>query len=273
MEILVILTCYNRREKTENCIRSLVESNPDYSFTFIIVDDNSGDGTREVIEKMKTEYDIFLLQGEGNLFYSGGMRLGMQYALDCFECLFAYLLMVNDDVIFYQGCITRLVLQSREQGEAVIVGTTSDEKGRLTYGAIKYVRGIKYRVMGIDEWFVNADTFNANCVLVPYSIFRETGALDPHYVHSLGDFDYGLSIKRKGYFIYPSKEYAGACEGNSNKNTWTDTTLRRLERIRRKEAVKGAPLKQWFYFLRKNFGVFTAIKASCTPYIRILLGK
>ena len=78
---------------------------------------------------------------------------------------------------------------------------------------------------------------------------------------------------KEGYEIFQSKEFAGVCNNNDSKGTWTDTSLSRTERIRRKESVKGAPIKQWFYFLKKNFGVLTAIKGSVTPFIRIIIGK
>lgn len=273
MKILAIFTCFDRKEKTEHCIRTLVSGNPNYSFTFIVADDDSTDGTREVLADMKNKYDIHLLQGTGNLFYSGGMRLGMKYALENIWNSYDYLLMINDDVSFYDGCIEILAQQSKEKQGAVIVGAMCNESGEMSYSAIKYTQGIKYRKMSLDECNVQADTFNANCVLIPYEAFKKIGAMDSHYVHSLGDFDYGLELKRNGYRIYVSKEFSGVCNNNSNRNTWTDRSLSRKDRIRKKENVKGAPTKQWFYFLNKNFGIIMAIKASCTPYLRILLGK
>ena len=92
-------------------------------------------------------------------------------------------------------------------------------------------------------------------------------------MHSLGDFDYGLSLKKAGYEIYQSNSFVGTCNNNSNKGTWTDTTLNRTERIKRKESIKGAPTKQWFYFLKKNFGFFSAIKGTVTPYMRIIVKR
>ena len=65
----------------------------------------------------------------------------------------------------------------------------------------------------------------------------------------------------------------GLCNNNDNKGTWTDVNLSRIERIKKKESVKGAPTKQWFYFLEKNFGIFSAIKGTVTPFIRIIIGK
>ncbi len=273
MKILAIFTCFNRKDKTEYCIKSLVSGNPRCEFTFVVADDCSTDGTIEALEKMKEVYDIHLLIGNGSLYYSGGMQLGMNYALEKMDQNYDYMLMMNDDVEFYDKCIEKMIKQSVEQGEAVVIGAMQNNRGQLSYGAIKYVKGIKYETLDINQWSKPADTFNANCVLIPYSAFIKVGAMDSHYIHSLGDFDYGLVLKKYGYKLFVSQEYAGLCNNNSSKGTWLDHSLGIIERIKKKESIKGAPTKQWFYFLRKHFGPTIAIKASLTPYIRIFLGK
>jgi GT2 family glycosyltransferase len=96
---------------------------------------------------------------------------------------------------------------------------------------------------------------------------------DPHYVHSLADFDYGLEMRRKGIPVQVSVSYAGICPDNDSTGGWTDRKLSRRERLRKKESVKGAPFRPWFYFLRKNFGLGQAILHGFTPYLRILLGR
>ena len=162
---------------------------------------------------------------------------------------------IDIDVDFFSMSIEKLIEQSVSQSNCVVVGTTKDENGNLSYGAIKYVRSIKYKTLSISESYIQADTFNANCVLIPWNIFNETPIMDGHYVHSLGDFDYGLSISKNGFEIHSSNEYIGVCNKNSIKGTWNDTSLSTKERIRLKESVKGAPTKQWFYFLKKNFQI------------------
>ena len=117
------------------------------------------------------------------------------------------------------------------------------------------------------------DTFNCNCVLLPDGVIRKVGNFDPMYRHSLADLDYGFKIRRAGYKIFISESYVGVCNRNSSKNSWRDTSLTRLERIRKKESIKGSPFKQWFYFMNKNFGFLTAVRYSISPYIRIVLGK
>lgn len=273
MKILAIFTCYNRKEKTKKCIETITKKNSGCEFTFVIADDGSTDGTYEMLHTLMDNADISILRGNGGWFYSKGMNAGMNYALQSLPHDFDYMLMINDDVEFYENCIQKMIQQSQEQNNAVVVGAMRDDKGRLSYGAVKYVSGYKYRKLNINEWRISADTFNANCVLVPYEAFEKIGAIDSFYVHSLGDFDYGLSLKKAGYQIYQSNSFMGTCNNNSNKGTWTDTTLNRTERIKRKESIKGAPTKQWFYFLKKNFGIFNAIKGTVTPFVRIMIGK
>ena len=113
---------------------------------------------------------------------------------------------------------------------------------------------------------------NANCVLIPFYWFRRAGAMDRHYRHSLGDFDYGLALRDAGAKLHVSRDYVGICCDNPVAGTWHDKSLGRIARIKKKETVKGDPAGPWFYYLRKHFGLFTAIRSSLTPYIRILLG-
>lgn len=273
MKIVVIFACHNRKNLTEKSIKSLVTRNQAVDFTIVAVDDNSTDGTREMLGSLSKEFNIHILEGTGDLYYSGGMRKGMEYVLAKLSDKYDYVLMTNDDVEFKDSCITKMISQSREQNDAIIAGGICSSDRQLTYGAIKYVKGTKYKTYGIEDWDKDADTFNGNCVLIPFAAFESAGVIDQKYRHTLGDFDYGLVLKRKGYKIHGSKEIAGYCESNSAEKTWLDTSLSRTERIKMKESVKGAPARQWFYFLRKNFGLSAALKGSITPYIRILIGK
>lgn len=274
MRVQCIFTCYNRKEKSYRCIKSLANGNQNIFFDFIVVDDNSTDGTREMLCELRQKegINVRVVKGPGNLYYSQGMRLGMKFALQT-QKDYDYLLMVNDDVLFIEHSIEGMIKESVEKNNAVIVGATKDSNGNLSYSAIKYVTGYRYRQLSINEYKVKADTFNANCVLIPYFIFLDCGPLDEKYIHSLGDFDYGLEIRKRGYDIFVSKDYCGICNKNPTKNSWLDPNLSIKKRLQLKESVKGAPMRQWYYFLKKNFGIKSAIIGSLTPYIRIILKR
>ena len=273
-KIIVIFTCFNRKEKTETCIKTLVNNNKNIEFSFVIIDDNSTDGTYETLINMQDEFSIHIIKGNGGLYYSRAMRLGMKYVIDQYKNKeYDYILLVNDDVEFIDGSISSIVEKAESNDKSVIVGATEDENGKLSYGGIRYYKNIKYKKVDIYDRNKRCDTFNANCVLISREIFTNIGIIDSKYIHSLGDFDYGLEINRHGYSIILSDHYVGKCNNNTYENTWSDTSLSRLRRFKLKETPKGLPFRQWFYFLNKNFGLSTAIIRSITPYIRIILNK
>ena len=95
MKVLVLFTCFNRKEKTENCIKTITKNNPDIDFEFVVVNDGSTDGTAEMLNDLSSVYNITILNGQ-NLYYSGGMRLGMQYIKEN-NMIADYFLMLNDE--------------------------------------------------------------------------------------------------------------------------------------------------------------------------------
>ena len=272
MKVITLMTTYNRKQYTQRCLENLVNENETIDFTFVVVDDNSVDGTKAMLDELKNYINIEIIEGSGNLFYSRGMSLGMDSIISK-KHFYDYILLVNDDVSFFENCIEKLIVQSKEQNNSIVVGATCNSAGELSYSAVKYTSNIKYRKLFCSEWRMKADTFNANCVLIPYNSFLEIGSIDKKYIHSLGDFDYGLSFSKRGYDIFVSKEYVGVCERNTIEGTWQDKNLSIKERLLKKEEPKGSPYRQWFYFLKKNFGPLRAIVSSITPYIRIILKK
>lgn len=274
MKICVIITSHNRSKQTINCIKKLMQGNSTTKFEFVIVDDASNDTTVEQLSNLNSLYNnIEIIHGNGKLFYSRGMRKGMLYVLQK-TSNYDYILLVNDDVDFFENSITNLVEKSIVKKNAIIVGVTcSISEKELTYGGIKYKNSsIKYKTLGPQDSGI-CDTFNANCVLIPYHIFTSAPVIDEVYHHSLGDLDYGLSLKKLGYSIFTSDKYIGICNKNSAKNTWLDNNVSMIDRLKRKESPKGAPFKTWFYFLNKNFGLKTALIHGFTPYFRIFLKK
>ncbi len=280
--ILGLATCYNRKEKTVKAIRDLVNGNPGCEFKFIITDDNSSDGTPEAISTLE---NVTVVHGNGNLFYSGGMRAAIAKALEQgneeltngYDCAFLF----NDDVDFYEGSIDRILDEAQktspDRETAILVGPTCELDGSsLSYGGIARKSNFrpKFRkVMAEPGQLLKVDTFNANCVLVPTALFVKTGNMDPVYNHSLGDFDYGYMLAKQGGEIYVTGEYVGVCPFNSEEGTWNDPKLPRKERFKKKESIKGVPFGEFFHYLLKNYNLLTAIIYSFSPYVRILIGK
>ena len=98
--LAVLITCHNRLEKTKECLKSIYfqKKIEQYDVKVFLVDDGSTDGTPEYIKENFPE--IILIQGDGNLYWGGGMYLAWEEALK-YKKNFDYFLWVNDDVIFF----------------------------------------------------------------------------------------------------------------------------------------------------------------------------
>ena len=273
-KVTAIMTCFNRKEKTITCLKTLTERNRGIDFSFIVVDDGCTDGTAE--EVISLGLNVTLLTGTGNLFWCGGMRYGIEHIFDSNPPDGELCLLVNDDVMFNAHSIEKMFERLANRKDTVIVGATCDDNGNFTYGLKKkekwYKKNITKRIEPSEE-IVVGETCNANCVLIPNYILKTVGNMDSVYTHSLGDYDLGFRMTRAGFKLISSAEYVGVCNGNSVKGTWGDTSLSRKERLKKKESPKGSPFREWWHFLYQNYGIATAIKGSVNPYIKILLKK
>ena len=270
-KILAIFTCFNRKEKTLSCIRGLLEENPGISLEFLAVDDKSTDGTAEALEQMEC---VTVLYGTGGLYYTGGMRKGMQYVKQQ-GLTYDYLLLLNDDVVFYPHALERMAEELADDENRVLVGAACGSDGKLSYGGAKKKSRFRpsFQIVMSEGDRTFCDTFNANCVLLPWRIFTEAPVMDGHFRHSLGDFAYGLTLGSMGYEIETVDFFVGVCDDNPADGTWRDPKIPRKKRIQMKESPKGLPAGEWFYFVRTYFGTASACIYAVLPYIKIILGR
>lgn len=270
MNILVLFTCFNRKEKTLTCIHTL-KSDKEINFTFIVADDNSGDGTAEALKKIE---NVTVLNGDGKLFYSGGMRMTIDYARKQDLSSYQYVMFINDDVEFFEKAITKLISQSPNRDQ-IVIGSMCDDNGKLSYGGSIHTSRFKpsYKTVMSEQEKVYCDTFCANCVLIPTEIFKALPNIDTTYQHAMGDFDYGWTASKLGIKILASDFFVGKCNDNPINGTWRDTSLSIKERLKLKESPKGLPFKEYGHYLKKNHGTVVAVIYSMIPYVKIILKK
>ena len=75
----IIIPVHNRREFTLRCLASLHDQGILAAMQVIVVDDGSTDGTHEAVNAEFPQ--VILLPGDGNLFWTGAVTLGMSHAM------------------------------------------------------------------------------------------------------------------------------------------------------------------------------------------------
>ncbi len=274
--IAVLLTCHNRRNKTLDSLGSLYTSrnhSTDVQFQVYLTDDGSTDGTAEAVRMF--DPGIQIIRGPGNLFWNRGMIAAWEAALASVEPWDAFLLL-NDDTRLDASALDVLLETSRNTDpNAIIVGAIRDpESGELTYGGIRRTSqwhpGRTAR-LPISSEPQDADTFNANCVLVSAGCVERIGTLDPVFNHAMGDFDYGLRARKAGIRVVVAPGTIGTCPRNHMRGSWKDSSQPMRKRLRQLNSPKGLPYHEWQHYLRQHGALFPWLLAAA-PIVTILRG-
>lgn len=268
MTIAVLLTCYNRREKTLSCLRRLHAQKlpPQHSVTVFLVDDGCSDGTSEAVQAAFPQ--TVILKGTGSLYWAGGMRLAWKEA-EKFRPDYFFLL--NDDTQIVPGALEILLgICGSPEARIIAVGAIADpHDGKVIYGA--YRNGITGNLPDHDPKD-HCHTFNANCILVTARVHREIGILHEVFTHGMADHDYGYSASSVGINIIQSSTTLGYCIPNKVANTWQDSSLPRLKRWNLIMRPNGLPWREWLFYCRRHLG-WKWPRYFLSPYLNILLGK
>ncbi len=274
-KIAILLCCHERKEHTKACLDTLLEGLPEsLEPVVVVVDAGSTDGTSQMLESYPMPSGRLILIRRGpELFWTGAMRIAMSYAAKRLKDS-DYVLLVNDDVRFLPGALEALVRRIKAVNADAVAGATRSESGAQSYGGVRLTSRClaRYELIPPSEEPQLCDTFNCNCLLLDGKCFLSMGNLDRAYVHSMGDYDYGLRLKKAGKIVINSADYTGICEDNRLEGSWRDKTLSRRERLKKKESPKGLPRRDWYHYVRKNYSLPAALYHSLTPYLRILLG-
>ncbi len=269
--VAVLLTCHNRRENSLECLRSFggnSEFDERIKFDVFLVDDGSTDGTSAAV--LKDFQQVQIINGDGSLYWCGGMRLAWETAIQKAE--YDYFLWLNDDTLLKPGAISEMITAA-ETNPGIIVGSCHDPKsgvwtygGRATPTGHKSLSGTPVVPSGQAQ---PCQQINGNIVLIPSFVVEKIGILSDCFTHAIGDFDYGFRALNAGIPIHVAPHYQGACSANPLP-AWCNPATSFMKRVALLNSPKGIHFSEFMVFCRRHFG-FGAITVGVKVLLRILL--
>jgi GT2 family glycosyltransferase len=276
MKISVLITCYNRKQKTLACLESLfLNVLPEGVFLEVfLVDDGSTDGTADAV-RIKFP-SVHLAIGDSNLFWCRGMHKAFELALQRGDC--DYFLWLNDDTMLRPDALARLLECALTQGSkqpVIVVGSTIDEaSGKLTYGGearTSVFKPLSFQRIVPGDQPQRCDSMTGNIVLIPSELARTVGNLDPVFEHAMGDTDYALRARQLGFDVWLGPGVYGSCADNSIEGTFLDASQPLLQRWRQMMSRKGLPWRSWLVFTRRHTGRLWLLYFAW-PYVSLIFG-
>lgn len=279
--IAVMLTCYNRKQKTLDCLESLSNQTllEGIKLSIYLVDDGSTDNTSEAVRQAYPQVNV--LQGDGNLFWTGGMQLAFSTAIRDRHDFYVWL---NDDTMLYPTALKTLLETFDQVAQStrhtIVVGSTQDpETQALTYGGLlkgRWYHPCQFGWVQPSNQPQPCDTMNGNCVLIPHQVVELVGGLDTVFRHYAADYDYGLRAKQKGCTLWITPGYIGTCDYNDPKSRKQTTKSELSDQMKKLGQPKGIatdvilhPFWEWKAFTERHAGLFWPIY-WLLPYRRMI---
>lgn len=271
--IAILLTVYNRKEKTLQCLKNIEEqtihTNSEIKIDIFLTNDGCTDGTPEAV---RTQFPyVNIIEGDGSLFWNRGMYAAWQEAA---KGNYDFYLWLNDDTYLKKDAIERLLTSSEnKQHSAVVIGSccSSSSENEITYGGHDKKGGLIKDVSTEQKCVI----FHGNIVLIPSFVFKQIGFNNKRYRHAFGDYDYSLMVHKKGLESYVASGVFGICDLHTSKPKWCDSKVKLSERWKafHKPGGNGSNPFELFHYKRKHFGLLSACKTFISNYIHVLFPK
>lgn len=223
-KIVVVIPVHNRKKITLNCLERLQRiDTAGFLLKVVVVEDGSTDGTAEAVAEKFPH--VTLLRGDGNLWWTGATRLGVEYALNHSA---DYVLTLNDDVGFNNDFLIRLFETAVSRPDKIICPLVCDsnEKQKILSAGRCRSGFLGYRIVAnhadklveeIGNKLIPSELESGYAMLIPVNIFHEIGNFDgKNFPHHMGDMDFVLRARDAGYtvIVNPKARVFGRPGGN-----------------------------------------------------------
>lgn len=246
MKVFVLIPTRNRKDLLLKCLDSLSKQTYDNMET-VVIDDGSTDGTRELLKKKK----VTLLEGDGNLWWSGAMRMGVDYVLPKSNVT-DFVLIQNDDTYMATDFVEKLVKKSELSGR-MILGTPVREleSNELIYNSHRIVHG-SFRPVVVDsnEDIISTETLSGRGVLIPIEVFGKVGSFSKIFPQYASDYDFFCRAKNKGFKL-------GVYSRVNSISTNNEPNL--SKRIKSQKTISLKDFSQLYFSKRSSNNLFYSV--------------
>ena len=205
--VSVIIPVRNRKTITHNILVQLYKQisqldHQIYKIHTVVVDDNSSDGTSEMIIDQFPE--VHLIQGDGNLWWTGAIVQGMKYAVEKLNT--HYILWLNDDIYLSENFIEKILeLCSNDQfKDSLYGGLVRDNTYHdwIVYSGFTKKQPAQLMDNFSESDILEVDALNGNIVIIPKEIVEKIGFPDrKRFLHYGGDYEFSYRAKSFGFKV------------------------------------------------------------------------
>jgi N-acetylglucosaminyl-diphospho-decaprenol L-rhamnosyltransferase len=217
LDLSVVIVNWNTKDLLRGCLTSLYDSEGDFSFETVVVDNCSSDGSAEMVREEFPQ--VHLIESEIN----GGYAYANNQGLRCFHA--RYYLLLNPDTVLPPDALRRMLEFLDNHPEVGIAGPklvmADGELDMACRRSFPTPENSFYKLFGLSRFFPNSERFGrynltyldpdqvaevdsvvGAFMMVRREVVEEVGCLDEQYFMYAEDLDWALRAKRAGWKVY-----------------------------------------------------------------------
>jgi GT2 family glycosyltransferase len=195
--VVAVVPCHNERDSVLRCLTHLAEGHQ--GVRTILVDDGSTDGTSIAVKAAHP--DVVVINGDGNLWWTGAVNLGIERAR---QMNATHVLLLNNDTTVQPGGIGVMHASSKTAGDAIVGAAVARSfvDGAELFGGVFNYRGLDYHrePQTLDSHGLSDATWlPGHALIVPIAVFDVIGLPDSlRFPHYWGDVDFTIKAAKAG---------------------------------------------------------------------------
>jgi GT2 family glycosyltransferase len=216
LDLTIIISNYNTRRLLRNCLQSVYQHTQGISFEIICVDDNSTDGSAEMVAQ--TFPEVVLVRIPTNQLYAKNQNRGMRMSRARYACL------LDSDTLLTDNAFKPLVQFMDEHPDAAVCapkllnldGTVQHSVRGFPGAGVFFLQAINWhkffpgsrlmdRYYNTDFDYSRAqqvDSIGTTAYVIRRSTWERAGLLDERFRLALVDIAYNYRLRQKGYKVY-----------------------------------------------------------------------
>ena len=271
-DVSIILVSYNTKEFTKNCLKSIFEKTTDVDFDVYVVDNNSIDGTCEMI---KSDFpEVHLIENKENLGFGNANNLAINVSES------KYLFLLNTDTSLINNAVKILYDFMEQHPEAgACGGNLYNKEGNNvhSYGYFPTLKSEIIRLFNLGMFFPDeqlkikdngenlqnlkkeVDIIIGADLFLRKSVIDNVGGFDKDFFLYDEESELQYRIKKSGYKIYiipESKIYH--FEGKSTKDRLSTRRFKMISKIlffKKCYGKKELSLFKFIYYLSNSYRI------------------
>ncbi|PSN20144.1 glycosyltransferase family 2 protein [filamentous cyanobacterium CCP5] len=218
--VYVLIPVHNRKAITLRCLNHLAAQGGLDLFQIVVIDDGSTDGTPDAI---RTNFsNVKILSGDGNLWWTGAIAKGMQFA---YSQGAEYFIWLNDDCLPEPTAIEQLVQFCQNTPKQIAGAQSYDpDTKQPSYGGFRKRWNRIEPVNVKDQETLSCDGLSGNLVCIPRSAVDSIGypnaRIFPQYYC---DVVYTYEAKQHGFSVCLLGHVMAYCKDDHSRESWLKT--------------------------------------------------